>query len=320
MLDYSELPFYHLSYTMSETNKERVYREFPSEKVSLLSPYHQGRFLLNGTSHIMEEFMVRSEAKDALAYPQGFLIMEAGPGYFTEREELPSYELRFCFAGKGELQYAGRRYTISPGEGFWIDCRRPHRYAAIETPWVCSIFHLDGMPLKAIYKAYCVEGNVTFSADRFPDFERLQLEVLRNTQALTAYRDYKTSAQICDLLTGLLLSRAAAAGEQQEGFIPSVCRYLKENIHEDITLETLCQRFAVSRNKLCTDFRSQTGFSVKNYLLILRINHARQLLRSSTRSVEQISEACGFHDTAHFIQMFKKQTGLTPLQFRKRES
>ena len=53
------------------------------------------------------------------------------------------------------------------------------------------------------------------------------------------------------------------------------------------------------------------------YIRKLRINHAIELLASTTLSVAEIAQTCGFSDSAHLIKIFKEDTGLTPARYRK---
>jgi AraC-like DNA-binding protein len=65
-------------------------------------------------------------------------------------------------------------------------------------------------------------------------------------------------------------------------------------------------------------FRRFLGCSPYEYLTNYRINRARELLVSNPRlEVQQIARQTGFSDTSHFIAMFKKATGVTPLEFRR---
>lgn len=45
-----------------------------------------------------------------------------GPGYYTTRENLPSYLIKLCLSGEGVLEYGDDIYRVQPGHIFWIDC------------------------------------------------------------------------------------------------------------------------------------------------------------------------------------------------------
>lgn len=59
------------------------------------------------------------------------------------------------------------------------------------------------------------------------------------------------------------------------------------------------------------------GVTPYSYLTNYRINRSKELLRSTSMSITDISEECGFLDPGNFIAQFKKRTGMRPLQYRR---
>lgn len=96
-----------------------------------------------------------------------------------------------------------------------------------------------------------------------------------------------------------------------------VASYLFCNYQSKITLTELCERFFLSKVSLCNRFKKQMNCSIMDYLLQLRISMAKQQLASTQKSMEEISESCGFSSANYFGLVFKKNTGLSPLQYRK---
>lgn len=72
----------------------------------------------------------------------------------------------------------------------------------------------------------------------------------------------------------------------------------------------------MSRSHLSRAFKAQFGVNISEYLLGLRITRAKQLLRFSSDSVEDIASACGIEDANFFARTFKKVEGMSPSQFR----
>ncbi len=63
-------------------------------------------------------------------------------------------------------------------------------------------------------------------------------------------------------------------------------------------------------------FKAQTGFSPHAYVLEMRLNRAKALLRETSLSVEEIGGAVGFSSLAYFSAAFQKRTGVSPSSFR----
>ena len=94
--------------------------------------------------------------------------------------------------------------------------------------------------------------------------------------------------------------------------------YLDANYSEDITLDTLSALTHMNKYYLAHTFTKYMGLSPINYLLQKRIQEGKSLLESTSYSIAQISDLLGFSSQSYFSQAFRKATGMTPMQYRKR--
>ncbi len=321
-MNYNNLPFIDFVNSLTDESKHIYYKNlshiFNQEQISLVQSFHHGNFRLSGTNHFLPDFLVSNNAKNNLFYPQGFLIMEANSDYFTDRSELESYELRFTLEGEGYLEYGNKSFTLKKGEGFFIDCRKHHYYRTNKDKWVSTILHFNGPLAENIFSHYSYDGNVKFSESDCPNFEMLQLQLLNTALKLVPFSEFRISCLFDILLTELLSSKERGIlPDFTSSIIQEIISYLRNNFDKDITIEAISHKFGISRSHLSREFKKITGFSPKEYLIQIRISQAKLLLRGSSISIDDLSSAIGFHDTAHFIQTFKKVEGITPLKFRK---
>jgi flotillin len=93
--------------------------------------------------------------------------------------------------------------------------------------------------------------------------------------------------------------------------------YIEKNYTEAIQLSDVSSSLGVSESYLSRKFKSEVGTTVHEYLTRERILYASRLL-SSGHSVSYTSFECGFADSSHFISVFKKITGFTPSEYKKR--
>lgn len=93
--------------------------------------------------------------------------------------------------------------------------------------------------------------------------------------------------------------------------------YINQNYDKDITLKEICNEFYLSKVTLCKQFKKVMNCSVMRYVFNLRINKAKELLIYSDDSIEEISRICGFSSANYFGLAFKKETGLSPFNYRK---
>ena len=87
--------------------------------------------------------------------------------------------------------------------------------------------------------------------------------------------------------------------------------------NEDISLSALCSRFSYSKNYIILLFKERYGVTPFAYLLSLRLENAKKLLLTSSQSAESVAFDSGFSDYSHFYKAFKKDTGLSPIHWKK---
>ena len=94
-------------------------------------------------------------------------------------------------------------------------------------------------------------------------------------------------------------------------------QYITEHLREKIGVEEICQKFFLSKNALYRLFEAEFGMPIGKYILSRRIQLSVDALRNTGASIATIATECGFSDYNYFIRAFRKQMGVTPLQFRK---
>jgi len=94
-------------------------------------------------------------------------------------------------------------------------------------------------------------------------------------------------------------------------------QYINNHFREEISLELLSEKVFMNKFYLVHAFKQYKGISPINYLIQLRIKEAKELLSTTNYSISQISESSGFSSQSYFSQVFKKETGMTPNEYRK---
>ncbi len=94
-------------------------------------------------------------------------------------------------------------------------------------------------------------------------------------------------------------------------------QYLTTHLTQEIRTEDVARAVGVSPYHLSRLFKALTGQTMRQYLTGARIEAAKQLLAASDRSIPQIASLLRFCDQSYFTCIFRKQTGLTPGQYRK---
>jgi AraC-like DNA-binding protein len=95
------------------------------------------------------------------------------------------------------------------------------------------------------------------------------------------------------------------------------CRFVLAHFHENVNRDKMADMVHLSPGYFSNLFRSEVGMSFSDYLIMVRIENAKSMLRRFELSVEAISKRCGFNSLAHFSRTFKDRCGLSPLKYRK---
>ena len=140
-------------------------------------------------------------------------------------------------------------------------------------------------------------------------FERMHLDTLNKVSFLTN----ELSLFACSILLKAVQSQRTKRTESQ--LIKSLS-YINEHYDKDISIQTLAQIERLSVSRYNTVFRDLLGTSPVKYITELRMNKAKYLLDSTTLTISQIANMCGYLDSHYFHRVFKTSVGTTPKNWR----
>lgn len=98
----------------------------------------------------------------------------------------------------------------------------------------------------------------------------------------------------------------------------NVKEYLDSYYAEKITLDRLSEKFLINKYYLERIFKEQFGTSIINYLSNTRVTHAKQLLRFTDKTIEQVGAECGIYPLYYFSRVFRQTEGISPTEYRRR--
>lgn len=122
---------------------------------------------------------------------------------------------------------------------------------------------------------------------------------------------------------GYLVSSSSvqtAAEKEKADRYKRVVSYMEEHYAEQVSLQDLADTAGCNPQYLCRVFRDIAGVPPIRYLIRYRIERAKELLDNSTENILEISMDCGFENVSYFIRQFKRETGTTPREYRRRLS
>lgn len=262
-------------------------------------------------------------AKTNLLHLQETGELQAQKPHTSSRENLLSYLFFLVLNGSGSLVYDGMEYHLTAGDCIFIDCKKSYSHRSSDELWTLKWVHFYGPNMNGIYEKYAERGgSPVFHPENPRSFQELldQLFLIANSEDYV--RDMRISEKITSLLTLLMAeswhpeSKTYVGSKKQS--LQHVKDYLDQHYQEKITLDNLADKFFINKFYLTRIFKEQFGISVNSYLAQIRITHAKQLLRFSDRTIEQIGRECGIDEPAYFARVFKKVEGTSPGEYRKR--
>ena len=99
-------------------------------------------------------------------------------------------------------------------------------------------------------------------------------------------------------------------------YIDSAIKLMEADIVEPLSIPTIAKRIGISQRQLERYFKRYLGCSVVQFSQLLRLQYARVLLTSTQMSIREVSVACGFNSMSHFANVFSKNFGKKPSQYR----
>lgn len=132
-------------------------------------------------------------------------------------------------------------------------------------------------------------------------------------------KNYEEMQRLCFMEILVLISRYCTTNNTQlsetQQFAQSIATYISENCGQDMRLEVLAKKYAISRGYLCRLFKSAMGITLAEYVTISRVSLAEKLLATTNKSITEIAAQCGFNDSNYFASVFKKYKGINPKKY-----
>lgn len=105
--------------------------------------------------------------------------------------------------------------------------------------------------------------------------------------------------------------------DKSKGLIQQINDYIHQHYAEDITRSEIGAEFYLVPEYLARMYKKKTGISLKDYINDYRIQQAKLLLKQSDKQVGEVAADVGFGNLSYFSTLFKKSTGLTPVEYRR---
>lgn len=126
-------------------------------------------------------------------------------------------------------------------------------------------------------------------------------------------------AMICAVLVEVM-RRVLTPPTVPKEFVAAAITYLREHLHEQIQIPDLVKHLGFSRARMFEMFKLETGLTPNDYLQRLRVERAKELLKTTRKSVTEIALNTGFTSGQYFCTVFRRYAGISPVSYRNAKS
>lgn len=220
-------------------------------------------------------------------------------------------------SGALELSIAGQTMLATSGQVVLFDCREPYHYTAadgLEFVWLL----FNGLNTRAFYQRILQArgGRAVFSPSAYTEILSLLDNLISSCAGGERMTETACSQMLHRLLCLLLINdtNPAAAADDR---IAAAIRFMNTNLTRPVNVRTVAQAVSLSPSHFSREFKSQTGYSPYEYIVLRRIDRAKHLLTSTSLSVKEVAYAIGYNSEENFIHSFQKNVGISPGLFRR---
>lgn len=250
---------------------------------------------------------------------------ECDPGYRFGPNRRSSYVVHLVLEGKGTLEIGKKKYNVSAGEAFFLPVDTEAWYEAdMKEPWTYTWFGFCG------YKADECMLNAGFSLKNpvrkigcIRQFIKCVEEMLEAHQ-LTFSDELKRNGLLMILLSDLMQDFKRQSPDTQtyhpypgSVYVKHAVEYITQNYDKRLKINEMADYIGVNRSYLTSSFKKTMGCSPQEYLVNLRMDKARSLLKKTDIPINAVASAVGYTDQLAFSKIFKQNFGVSPKAYRE---
>ncbi len=247
----------------------------------------------------------------------GYAIVEECDTGVNRPNGLNDYQIIYVKSGCGHYVLNGKETVVNAGNALIFRPKEPqiYRYYQAERPQICWI-HFSGAEVETILsnleltdKTVIPVANDTIIWNSITAIVD-EITLKRNGFMLAAESYAKT------ILVDLSRNSNALPKSKSVEAVEQICREMQTEFARDTTNAEYAAECDMSVSHFLLTFRQITGTSPHKYKMHLRITAAKNMLINTEYKIVEIATVVGFNDSMYFCKYFKKETGLSPSDFR----
>lgn len=132
---------------------------------------------------------------------------------------------------------------------------------------------------------------------------------------LKSSEQIEAAAKIMEACTFYVIYKNAVSAKR-DNFILNMDSFINDHLSEDLSISSITKELGISKTKLYDTCNEYYGVSISKRIKDLRIDTAKNLLKSTDKSISEIASDVGFYDYNYFCRVFKKEVGIPAKKYR----
>lgn len=261
-----------------------------------------------------------------IAEPVSLFVPAVGPCHYalSKGHAHPAYSFVLAFDGNTRIVAEDRSLSARPGMVTTVEPMAEHHELTRDDPPRYVAVFIDRHHFEEQIASYGQYDEAAFHFRSFPPEPEL-LPLLRTFmnehEANLPGRKAQLAALGLRITHSLIRAALKVTARPSSGAvrleIHRGIQYLHDHFSERIKVAELARAAGLSPAHFSRTFRRETGYAPFEYLIKIRIQRSRMLLRAGDDSITNVALKCGFATPSHFAHCFRKQCGLSPSEYLK---
>ncbi|MGN1417001.1 MAG: AraC family transcriptional regulator [Oscillospiraceae bacterium] len=221
--------------------------------------------------------------------------------------------------GEGEITVNGETVRLLPDTVFFIPKDCPHEYHSLSESWILNWVCFSGSQAVPLLEQWGLNKFGIYPSADTERMHKIMSSAYYTIKSDRIYGNHYASAKLYDLMIEfrkIADNRQSELSSSNTAALANVLEYIESNYAQQIKLGELAEIAGITEQHLCRLFKRNFHLRPMEYLAKVRIQHAKEMLVYSEKTIAEIAEASGFPDSSYFSAIFKRYENVTPGEYR----
>jgi AraC family transcriptional regulator, arabinose operon regulatory protein len=240
---------------------------------------------------------------------------------WRELNYTPAYnKFYFICEGEGWLKIGDKEFYPMPGQLFLMPAGINQSYSAINSNGFKKYWCHFTATIGDINLFEVIQLPYYINVEDNEKLRTLFMELISNYKSQEIVASLKLKSLLLEIIAffieNTVVEKICLSNSSASEKISSIIKYIEDNLGEDITIEELARMVHFHPNYFIKFFRRHLGVSPMQYINKVRMDRAKNLVKTTDTPIKEIAVKVGYRDLFYFSKAFKGYTGFSPSEFR----